>query len=328
MEKKCPLIFAKTMTNFKRAKAFRETLGLEGKPIKIPWQKALETFYYAKGNRFVGVKEEDRDIAELFEENNLSKEDFDKVSTLREQAKDKSVPEHILGVPLREETILESIEKIKAQTEIELQQSKQMVEKAYEKEFTYEWLSKYDAHNGIIGLFTSCCATLAKNKEDVYGMEIARASITANDVQNLVVRNSGGEIVAKGTIYVNKKDGYGVINDFEINEKYRKSEEKNEKGRYRVPPTSNQEQEREKIFQAFQRGLKAFIAEYDRQNPTNPLKQVNVGMGYNRLKRQVERLKKATNNLSVPLEYEFKDAENEQYILYTREEKVDRGVER
>ena len=45
-------------------------------------------------------------------------------------------------------------------------------------------------------------------------------------------------------------------------------------------------------------------------------------MGYNRLKKQVERLKKATLNLTVPSEYGFQDAmTNEQYILYERVQK-------
>ena len=73
------------------------------------------------------------------------------------------------------------------------------------------------------------------------------------------------------------------------------------------------------IFKAFLRGLKAFIEEYDRQNPNKPLKQINVGMGYNRLKKQVERFKKATLNLTVPSEYGFQDSMKKQYILYQRE---------
>ena len=76
------------------------------------------------------------------------------------------------------------------------------------------------------------------------------------------------------------------------------------------------------IFKAFQRGLRAFIEKYDTQNPKNPLTQINIGMGYNRLKRQVERFKKATSNLTVPSEYSFQDAmTNEQHILYQREQK-------
>ena len=74
------------------------------------------------------------------------------------------------------------------------------------------------------------------------------------------------------------------------------------------------------IFKAFQRGIRAFIDEYDRQNPKNPLTQINIGMGYNRLKEQVERFKKATSNLTVPSSYNFQDAK-EQYILYQRKQK-------
>ena len=80
------------------------------------------------------------------------------------------------------------------------------------------------------------------------------------------------------------------------------------------------------IFEAFQRGLGAFVEEYDRQNPERPLQQINIGMGYNRLKRQVERFKRATSNLTVPAEYRFQDASIEQYILYQREgEQLDKG---
>ena len=75
--------------------------------------------------------------------------------------------------------------------------------------------------------------------------------------------------------------------------------------------------------------MQAFIEEYDKQNPENPLKQINVGMGYNRLKKQVERFKKATQNLTVPSEYKFQDAmTNEQYVLYQRVEKqIEKGGE-
>ena len=170
-----------------------------------------------------------------------------------------------------------------------------------------------------MGVFCSCCGTITSK---YYGKDIATSSIISPDVQNLVVRNSKGDIISKGTMYVNKAKGYAVINDFELNVKYRNHESENSPGRYSVEKTSPEEQERELIFKAFQRGLKAFIEEYDRQNPKNPLTQINIGMGYNRLKRQVERFKKATSNLTVPSEYSFQDAmTNEQHILYQREQK-------
>ena len=227
------------------------------------------------------------------------------------------MPEHLLGVHLREDTILESIERIKKQTEYELASGKEIIEELYDEQFTYEWLSKNDPHNGIIGIFCSCCSTIVSQ---FYGKGIADASIIAPDVQNLVVRNVKGDIISKGTMYLNKEKGYAVINDFELNEKYRNHESSLEKNN--LEEVSPEEQDRELIFKAFQRGLKAFIDEYDRQNPKKPLNQINVGMGYNRLKKQVERFKKATSNLAVPFKYNFQDAIlNEQYILYQREEK-------
>jgi len=315
LEKNYPGMFIKVMTNFDNAKSYRESLDENGKPIKVSWEEALKKFYLS--NKYVGVTKENADIAELFGGKGLSQEVFDRASELRQKAKGANVPEHILEKPIREETILESIERIKRQTEEELTSGRQIIEELYDKQFTYEWLSKNDPHNSIMGLFCSCCGTITSQ---FYGKDIARASVIAPYVQNLVVRNSKGDIIAKGTMYVNKDRGYAVINDFELNERYRHNESSS--GRYSVDEASPEEQDRELIFKAFQRGLRDFIEEYDKQNSDKPLQQVNVGMGYNRLKKQVERFKKATSNLTVPSEYRFQDAmTNEQYILYQRVEK-------
>ena len=314
LERRHPGMFIKVMTNFEDAKSYRLTLDETGKPVKLSWEDALKKFYLA--NKYVGVTNENADIAELFGGKGLSQQVFEKATGLRRQANQRSVPEHILGKPITEETILESIERIKSQTEAELTSGKQMIEDLYAKQFTYEWLSKNDPHNSIMGLFCSCCGTITSS---FYGKDIAKASIIAPDVQNLVVRNSKGEIISKGTMYVNRERGYAIFNDFELNERYRHHE--GSSGRYNVSVTSREEQERDMIFSAFQRGLKAFIEEYDKQNPQKPIQQVNVGLGYNRLKRQVEKFKAATSNLSVPTEYKFQDAASGQRILYVRDER-------
>ena len=301
LERNYPGMFIKVMSNFDDAKSYRESLDEKGKPIKLSWEDALKKFYLS--NKYVGITKENEDIAQIFGGKGLSQEVFDKANKLRQKARGANVPEHILGEPLREETILESIERIKRQTEEELASGREMIEELYDKQFTYEWLSKNDPHNAIMGLFCSCCGTITSQH---YGKDIARSSVIAPDVQNLVVRNSKGDIISKGTMYVNKDRGYGVINDFELNEKYRHHE--GDKGRYNVEETSPEEEDREMIFKAFQRGLRAFIKEYDRQNPNKPLQQINIGMGYNRLKKQVERFRRATSNLTVPSEYSFKDA--------------------
>lgn len=315
LERNYPGMFAKVMGNFDNAKSYRESLDENGMPIKVSWEEALKKFYVS--NKYIGVSKENSDIAELFGGKGLSQEVFDEANMLRQEAKQNNIPEHILEKPIKEETILESIHRIKNQTGEELANGKQMIEELYEKQFTYEWLSKNDPHNSIMGLFVSCCGTITSV---AYGKDIAKSSIIAPDVQNIVVRDSKGNIISKGTMYVNKEKGYAVINDFEINEKYKNHQHGS--GYYNVEETDPEEHEREMIFKAFQRGLKAFVQEYDTQNPKNPLTQINVGMGYNRLKKQVERFKKETSNLTVPSEYQFEDAmDNEQYILYQREEK-------
>ena len=117
LERNYPGMFIKVMSNFDEAKSHRETLDDSGKPIKISWEEALKKFYLS--DKYVGVTKENADIAELFIEKGLSQEVFDRANKLRQKAKGANVPEHILGQPIREETILESIERIKKQTEEE-----------------------------------------------------------------------------------------------------------------------------------------------------------------------------------------------------------------
>lgn len=310
LEKEYPGIFVKAMTNFDVAKSHRENLDEAGK--QLSWEEALTRFYIT--NKYEGRTVENADIAEVFARRGLSQTMFDIASGLRQDAKRGNVPEHILGKPIREETVLERIERTRRQTEEALISGAQMTEELYDRRFTYEWLSKNDPHNAIMGILCSCCGYITSQ---FYGDVIARISVTAYDVQNIVVRNVRGEIIAKGTMYIDKKRGYAVINNFELNKKYRQHEQSpiTEYGE----EISEEGKQREEIFRAFQRGLSAFIEEYDSQNPNNPLQQINIGMRPNRLRQQIIRFKKATSNLTVPAEYRFEDASEEQYILYQRE---------
>lgn len=314
LEKDYPGIFVKVMTEFDNARLYRDSLDERGFPIKLSWEEAFKKFYLS--SRYKNVTNENEDIAELFGNQGLSEEVFEQASKLREKAQKNNIPEHILQKTIKEETIIESIQRIKEQTEEEIGNAKQIIEELFDKQFTYEWLNKNDPHNAILGLFCSCCATITSKN---YGKNIAESSIIVPEIQNLVVKNSKGEIVSKGSMYLNKEKGYAVINNFEINIKYRNHEKS--RGIYEVDEKSEQEKDRELIFKAFQRGLKKFIEEYDRQNPNNPLKQINIGADYNRLKRQVSRFKRATVNLKVPFEYGFQDALEGQSVLYQRLEK-------
>lgn len=326
LERNYPGIFVKLMCNFDKAKTYKETLDSNGEPVKLSWKETLKKFYLSE--KYEGVTNLNQDIAELYEERGLSQEAFDETNEMRLRQIKEGIQAHILGKEVKEKTILETIEDIKNNTEQEILNGKEMLDELWDKQFTYEWLNKYDPHNPIIGLDCSCCATIISK---YYGKQIALNSMLATDVQNLVIRDSKGKIISKGTMYVNKEKGYAVINDFELHETYRKHEVKKNVepygGRYLVEPDSKDEKQRDLLFKAYQRGVEAFVQEYDRQNPDKPLKIVTVGMGYNRLKRQIEQLKKASQNLTVPLEYSFEDAKKEQYIMYEKKQKKKEEVQ-
>ena len=141
----------------------------------------------------------------------------------------------------------------------------------------------------------------------------------------MVVRDINNQIIGKATIYVNRKEGYAVINDFEINKKYRYGESETNPGIYKYEyyddkKTDKQEkysEYRHLIFNAFKRGIDDFVREYNKINKIK-LTKVNVGMGANRLKKYVLEYKPELNEnkLYVPDEYKFNDATlNHQYTL-------------
>ncbi len=323
LEYECPGIFSKVMAGFEKAKGYRTTLSEDGTIKTVPWEEALKLFY--NDTRYVGVTEENQDIAEVYGSKGVSQMIFEKGSELRKKAREKGVQEHILGKEMREQSILESIEDLRKQTSEELENTQTLIENLYKKQFSFEWLNKNDPRNGILGLYVSCCGSI---NSAYYGKKIAESSITEKNVQNLVVRDSKGEIISKGTIYVDEEHGYAVFNDFELNQKYRGHER--ESGVYQgddkdeselSESEKKQREERDLIFGAFQRGIQAFVEEYDLQHPNCPMQQINVGMGYNRLKRNVMQFEEATELLTVPVEYGFEDARQGQRVLYRRKER-------
>lgn len=305
LEKEYPRVFIKAMTKFDSVEALRTSIGEDGKPIKVPWETAFKRLYIK--DSYKGITDENEDIAALYLSKALPEYVFREASNLRSEAQVNKVPEHILGKPLREETMIEIINKVRNETGQELVKAQETLGKLYERQFTYEWLSKKDPHNAIMGIYCSCCSIITGS---LYGKSIAVSSIVDPNIQNIIVRNSKGEMISKGTMYLNKQEGYGVINEFELNEKY-KNHDKNE-------DNSIEEEQRNLIFEAFKRGIGDFVKEYDQQNQSNPIKQINVGMGYNKLKKQVQQFEKDTSNLSVPVDYKFEDAKFDQYILYKR----------
>lgn len=123
--------------------------------------------------------------------------------------------------------------------------------------YSFEWLSKKDYNNLILGKLCSCCAHIMGAGEG-----IMRASIILDNCQNMVIRNEEGTIIAKSTIYVNREKGYAVFNNVESSMNYK------------------EEKQLEKIYNAFIRGAAAFIYEYNKNNDIK-INKVTIGADRN-----------------------------------------------
>lgn len=130
--------------------------------------------------------------------------------------------------------------------------------------FTYEWLPKQDYDNLVLGKYCSCCAHV-----EGAGQGIMRASMITNNCQNLVIRNAFGEIVAKATLYVNGQEGYAVFNNVESSLDYKTDEYLRQ------------------IYEALLRGANAFLEEYNKNNPKEPINEITIGGARNTILNQM-----------------------------------------
>ena len=174
-------------------------------------------------------------------------------------------------------------------------------------EFAFDWLEKNDPQNFILGKLCSCCAHL-----EGVGNGIMRASIILPNVQNLVIRNNQGKIIAKSTLYVNVEEGYGVFNNVEVDENINDSY-KNE------------------IYNEYMRGVRRFAEEYNKEHPDKPLKQINVGMHLNDLEEQIHEHHNEADELLQAIDYSdystsvlgyAGDSGMEQFIIWKADEKT------
>ena len=135
LERDYPGIFAKVVAGFDDAKEYRTTLAEEGTTKVLSWEEALKKFYLS--NKYIGITEKTKDIAEVYSAKGLEQDVFDKGVSLRKKAEQMNIPENILGKTIKEASILEKIEQLKQQTAEELANSKDIIEELYSKQ-TFE----------------------------------------------------------------------------------------------------------------------------------------------------------------------------------------------
>ena len=224
---------------------------------------------YFETNAFEGITEETREIADTIKPYFSKQQSFDHAVNIHNEQITNQIPNNILSSHLSEKDVFKNIDDIaKVIQKLQAQTLKNMTDIA-ENEFTFDWLEKNDPQNFILGKLCSCCSHL-----EGAGYGIMHASMAHPNVQSLIIRNEKGEIVAKSTLYVNKKEGYGVCNNVEVN------------------TNISTQQSRSKIYQKFILGITEFAERYNKEHKDKPLKQINVGMSHNDLISEIE-----TNNL-------------------------------
>lgn len=187
-------------------------------------------FCLRNGITYKGVTNKNKELAKFFNDYGINQHYFNKAICFRQEALESGIPEHVLGEEIKEEPALLNIEEIREQTRKEIKNVGVMLQEDFNEQFSYEWLRKNDPHNYIIGKFCDSLVSITTPTSCPYNNDVrkerqgilAEKSILLSDVQNLVVRNSQGDIIAYGTVYINKEHGYAVIDGFNVNKRYKR----------------------------------------------------------------------------------------------------------
>lgn len=270
----------------------------EQRQLKITAEKFID--YFTK-DKYKGVTPENYDIASTISPYFNKQESFDSALEIRQEKEENNTSDHILGEPLSEVDVFGQIEELSKMIKTKGESTVKIMNDIAQDNFTFEWLAKNDPKNYILGKFCHCCAHL-----ESAGYTFMRASIVHPDVQNLVIKNDENDIIAKATLYVNRKQGYGLFNNIEIN-KYMLGED------------------RKLIFRKFQLAAASFIKKYNSLNPECPIKKINVGMGHNDAREIIEKKLEREKTLLESIKYEeygsidkrgMSESDEEQYIVW------------
>ena len=239
------------------------------------------------------------DIADEISKFTNKKEIFDEAVKIREEylnlKEQGKVKDHILEMEIsdiRKEIINDSREIITTLNEVA------------NNKFSYEFLSKYDAKNYVLGKYCACCSHL-----EGVGAGIVNASILHPDCQNLIIKDETGKIIAKSTLYINRSKGYAVFNNIEMSN----SAENMKNKKY--------------VYEKYKEAIERFAKEYNKRNPSRPIKQINVGMSFNSLENQLRKNNQKSDEILTAIDFSeyggsYKgDWQEEQYVIWSKENK-------
>ena len=300
---------ARIYNSFDKIKEFGRSNRGSQKYRKVTVEMCIE--YLSKIN-FERVDDTNRDIVDAIRLYTKRQESFDLADRIRkEYLKLKSegkIQDHIVSEEIKETDVFEQIEFERKKILEGTAETLKVLDELANKKFTYEFISKYDPRNFVLGKYCSCCAHL-----DGVGFGIMKASILHPNCQNLIIKNNEGKIIAKSTLYVNREQGYGLFNNVEISHSVIRDEEN-----------------KKMIYNKYVEAIDKFAKEYNKRNPSKPLTRINVGMGLNDLHELIKKHNKKSTILKginfreygVNQQGHSGDWEIEQYEIWSEKSKV------
>ena len=268
-----------------------------------PTFKKFKEFY--REEKFSGITDETADIADAIWPYFSTQRVFDDAVEIDQERRDKNVPDDILRNPVQEEDVFKYINEYSHRIKSMSSKATKVLTDLSDTSYVTEWLKKSDPKNFILGKLCDCCAHI-----EGAGHGIMHASIVDPDVQNLVVKNSAGQIVAKSTLYVNREKGYGVFNNVEV--------------RHDVS-----EKDLIKIHRKYKLAAAVFAKKYNEENPTKPLTKLTVGMGHNDLGEVIVKEDEVSDRIYDAIQYSSYggrwdgDSRDSQYAIWEKEENKD-----
>ena len=244
--------------------------------LKITFDMLVD---YSKRKKFEGQTEENEKIAEVVAIFFKKQESFDNAVKIMEEHKTLNISNSLTSRRIIEDDIFSTINNHILnfkQSEIE---TLGVLSELAEKEFTYEWLQKNDPYNLVLGKLCNCCAHL-----EGQGFGIMRASIIHPNIQNVVIKNKTGEIVAKSTLFINPEQGYGVFNTISVSNRV-------------------SENKLEMVYNKFRMAVIDFVHVYNAEHKNQQLKILTVGMNLNGLENLIKSNNKKSEVLYKSLYY-------------------------
>ncbi len=299
--KQSPLFFAECLNRFDAVQ--KAHTSNKGGCKQLAPTVAFFKNYFDK-NKFGGVDDENKHTAHVIGMYYNNQSTFDRADEIVKTHYQKSIPDNILNEDFSEKIFKRAKKRIKNIETVSKSTLSDLCD-ATEK-FSYELLRKDDVLNLVLGKLCNCCSHI-----EGVGDGIAVASMLHPSVQNIVIKNRDGEIVAKSTMFVNQKQGYAVCNTIKVSSAIRYDES-------------------EDVYLKLKEAISDFATQYNKEF-TPKLKVINVGMGFNDVSSFIKKYDKKSKEILYPLNYSMYsrkkqygyegDALKEQFTIWQDNEK-------